>query len=244
MHKTALCPRWRETSAGPRQCPNRRHPPVSADAAGLFSKYAGLTILGVGAHPDDLELGAGGTLARLSRAGARVVMAVVSIPSHLERRRQEASRAADILGCEVRFLNARRCLRVEDLKNHELVTIIDRLVKELRPAALLSHCLANFHEDRKLVYNACVSSQRLHYFDFYCYGPTSCVPVNIAFNPHMYVDITSTIQQKMDAIKAHGTQFRERSLGTEHYLETANRTGRIIGVDYAEGLEIIRMRIT
>jgi LmbE family N-acetylglucosaminyl deacetylase len=220
------------------------YPPAATSAdRGLFSKYSGCTVLGIGAHPDDLELGAGGTLARLSRAGARVIMVVVSIPSNLERRQQEARRAADILGCEVRFLNSRRCLRVEDFKTHELVGMIDGLINELTPDALLTHCLANFHVDHKLVYNACIASQRLHYFDLFCYGPTSVLPVNINFSPQMYIDITSTIKQKMDAIKAHGTQFKERHLGTEHYLETANRAGRLIGVDYAEGLEIIRMKV-
>ncbi|MCR4296130.1 MAG: PIG-L family deacetylase, partial [Elusimicrobia bacterium] len=89
-----------------------RKAPRRADS---LSKYAGATVMAVGAHPDDLELGCGGTLARLSRAGARVVMVVVSIPSSLRSRRAEAIRAAEILGCEIRFLTPNRCSRVEDL---------------------------------------------------------------------------------------------------------------------------------
>ncbi|MFI5361799.1 MAG: PIG-L deacetylase family protein [Elusimicrobiota bacterium] len=215
-------------------------PPRSGD---ILSRYAGETVLAVGAHPDDLELGVGGTLARLSRSGARVVMAVLSIPSRLQTRRAEAARAARILGCEVRFLTPNRCSRVEDLKNHQLVGMIDGLVRELKPAAMFSHCLANLHKDHKLAHEACMASQRLRYFDIFCYSPTSCHAVNIAFHPQAYIDISDTIEAKMRAIRSHATQFDQRGLKTDHYREASNRTGRIIDVDYAEGLEIVRMRL-
>jgi LmbE family N-acetylglucosaminyl deacetylase len=209
----------------------------------IFSRYAGETVLAVGAHPDDLELGIGGTLARLSGAGARVVMAVLSIPSRLRARRGEATRAAAILGCEVRFLTPNRCSRVEDFKSHQLVGMIDGLVRELKPAAMFSHCLANLHTDHKLAYDACMASQRLRYFDIFCYSPTSCHCVNIAFHPHAYIDISDTIDAKMRAIRSHSSQFDARGLQTEHYREASNRTGRVVGVDYAEGLEVVRMKL-
>lgn len=209
----------------------------------VLSKYAGSTVLAVGAHPDDLELGCGGTLARLSRAGARVVMIVVSIPSNLRSRRLEAMKAAEILGCEVRFLTPNRCSRVEDLKTHQLVGMIDAQVKELQPAAMFTHCLANLHLDHKLAYEACMASQRLRYFDIFCYSPTSCHAVNIAFYPHAYIDISDTIEEKMRAIRVHSSQFDARGLNTERYREADSHMGRIIGVPYAEGVEIIRMKV-
>ena len=209
----------------------------------VLSKYAGSTVIAVGAHPDDLELGCGGTLARLSRAGARVVMVVVSIPSSLRSRRLEATRAAEILGCEVRFLTPNRCSRVEDLKTHQLVGMIDAQVKELEPAAMFTHCLANLHLDHKLAYEACMASQRLRYFDIFCYSPTSCHAVNIAFYPHAYIDISETIEEKMKAIRVHSSQFDSRGLNTERYREADSRMGQIIGADYAEGVEIVRMKV-
>lgn len=211
--------------------------------ADIFSKYAGRTVLAVGAHPDDLELGIGGTLARLSRAGARVVMVVVSIPSKLRARRAEARRAARILGCEVRFLTPDRCSRVEDLKTHQLVGMIDALVKELEPAAMFTHCLANLHLDHKLAYDACMASQRLRYFDLFCYSPTSCHAVNISFLPQAFIDISDTIEQKMRAIQEHSSQFDARGLKTEQYRDASSQTGRLVGVPYAEGVEVVRMKM-
>jgi LmbE family N-acetylglucosaminyl deacetylase len=212
-------------------------------APDLLSRYAGKTVLAVGAHPDDLELGVGGTLAGLSRSGARVVMAVLSVPNNLKARRAEARKAAEILGCELRLPKEDRCFRVEDMKSHELVSVIDGLVKEFSPDAMFSHCLANLHLDHKLAYEACMASQRLRYFDIFCYSPTSCHAVNIAFHPHAYIDISHTIDAKMAAIRIHSTQFDRRGLQTEHYRESSNRTGGVIGVEYAEGLEVVRMRL-
>jgi LmbE family N-acetylglucosaminyl deacetylase len=224
-------------------CERSEAPAATARRGDVFTKYLGQTVLGLGAHPDDLEVGAGGTLARLSQAGARVVMVVVSVPSDLEVRLAEARRGAAILGCESRILIPDRCTRVEDMKSHQLVSMLDGLVREFAPAALLTHCLANFHTDHKLVYEACLAAQRLAYFDMFCYSPTSCVPVNIAFHPHAYIDISETIESKIRAIEVHRSQFSKRGLDTSFYRESAHLSGRLVGVDYAEGLEIVRLKV-
>jgi len=98
-------------------------------------------------------------------------------------------------------------------------------------------------QDHKLAYEACMASQRLRYFDIFCYSPTSCHAVNIAFYPHAYIDISETIEEKMKAIRVHSSQFDSRGLNTERYREADSRMGQIIGADYAEGVEIVRMKV-
>ena len=61
-------------------------------------------VLAFGAHPDDLEVGAGGLLARLADEGAEVTLAVVSIPSNAEQRKAEAHAGADVLDAELFIL--------------------------------------------------------------------------------------------------------------------------------------------
>jgi LmbE family N-acetylglucosaminyl deacetylase len=216
--------------------------PVAAFAARpLLSSYIGTTVLAIGAHPDDLELGVGGSLARLVRAGARVVMAVVSVPSDYQVRSAEARAAAEILGCELRILMGGSCRRIDDIKHYQLVGLLDEQVRELAPAAVITHSAAEVHGDHVSVYHASVSAQRLRFFDFFTYQPTMCRPVPMPFHPRAYVDVTQTIDAKIAAINAHASQFSGRGLDTEMFREQAHLQGRMCGVPYAEGLDIGRM---
>lgn len=220
--------------------------PLSASAfqarsISLASRYGGRTVLAIGAHPDDLELAIGGMLARLSRESARVVMAVVSIPSDYATRRAEAERAAEILGCELRILMDGECKRIDDIKNYQLVGMLDALVRELQPAAVLTHSANEFHRDHVMVHNACISTQRLKPFDFFHFNPTMCRPVPVEFHPRAYVDVSDTMDTKMEAIAAHVSQFGARGLEAEMYRDLARLTGRMVGVKYAEGIDVGRM---
>lgn len=210
-------------------------------ATPLAARYGGRTVLAIGAHPDDLELAVGGTLAQLARDGARVVMAIVSIPSDYEVRRAEAVRAAAILGCEVRFLIDGQGARIDDLKPHQLVNLLDAAVLEFAPAAVLTHSAHEFHRDHVAVHNACFSTQRLRAFDFFHFNPTMCRPVPIHFHPRVYIDVSETMEQKMAAIEAHASQFGRRGLDSEMYRDLARINGRMVGVKYAEGLDVARM---
>lgn len=209
----------------------------------ISSRYAGQTVVAIGAHPDDLEIGLGGTLAKLQRDGARVVMVVASIPKDFDLRMAEARRGAEVLGCELVFLMPEGPRRLEDIKTCELVSMLDGVVRDYQPAAVFTHSSADFHNDHLLIYNACQPIQRLAYFDLFSYHPTNCRPVPVAFHPKAYVDISDTIEAKMDAIGAHASQFGGRGLDTEMYRESARMQGRMIGVPYAEGLDVGRMQL-
>lgn len=217
------------------------HVEVSPARQSIASRYAGRTVVAIGAHPDDLEIGIGGTLASMQRAGARVVMCVASIPKDYEVRREEAKRGAEILGCELKILMDDGPRRLEDIKTCDLVGLLDGVIREYEPAVVLTHSKADFHNDHLLIYNACLPTQRLAYFDFFSYHPTNCRPVPIAFHPTAYVDISETIDAKMHAITAHASQFGGRGLDTEMYREFAHVQGRMIGCTYAEGLDVQRM---
>jgi N-acetylglucosamine malate deacetylase 1 len=205
------------------------------------ARYTGRTVLALGAHPDDLELGIGGTLAALSRGGARVVMAICAVPADFATRCAEAKAAAAILGCELTLLMEGGCRRIEELKSYQLVGMLDELVGELAPSALLTHGPSDSHRDHVALYHAAVSTQRLSQFDFYSYLPTMRSPVPVPFQPRAYVDISQTMDAKIQAMAAHASQFAARGATFELYRDIARLTGRMCGVQYAEALDINRM---
>jgi LmbE family N-acetylglucosaminyl deacetylase len=211
---------------------------VAAAARSFAARYVGRTVLAVGAHPDDIELGIGGTVSLLIRSGVKVVMAIVSVPADYDTRVAEARDSAAVLGCELRILMEGGCRRIEDAKNYQLVGMLDGLVKEFSPAAILTHGPTDFHRDHVTIYHATVPTQRLAPFDLYSYVPTMTRPVPVPFEPNAFVDISSTIETKLRAIAAHKSQFYSRGLAFEFYRDIARVTGRMVGVDYAEGLAI------
>jgi N-acetylglucosamine malate deacetylase 1 len=211
---------------------------VAAAARSFAARYLGKTVLAVGAHPDDIELGIGGTVAVLTKAGVKVVMAIVSVPAEYDIRVAEAKDSAEILGCELRILMEGGCKRIEDAKNYQLVGMLDELVKAFKPAAILTHGPTDFHRDHVTIYHATVPAQRLAQFDLYSYVPTMTRPVPVPFEPNAFVDISATIDTKLRAIAAHKSQFYSRGLAFEFYRDIARVSGRMVGVDYAEGLAV------
>ena len=217
---------------------------TTAAARSFAGRYLGRTVLAIGAHPDDIELGIGGTVAVLTNAGIKVVMAIVSVPADYATRVSEAKDSSTILGCELRVLMEGGCHRIEDLKNYELVGLLDRLVKDVQPAAVLTHGPTDFHRDHVQIYHATVSAQRLLQFDLFSYLPTMCRPVPVPFQPRAYIDVSHTIDTKLRAIAAHKSQFYSRGIAFDFYRDIARVTGRMVGVDYAEGLDISKIVFT
>jgi LmbE family N-acetylglucosaminyl deacetylase len=220
---------------------------LSAQAAAgrsFAARYLGHTVLAIGAHPDDIELGIGGTLALLTGAGVKVVMGIVSAPANYETRVAEAEESAAILGCELRVLLKDGCKRIEDLKHYELVGLLDGLVRECKPAAVLTHGPTDFHRDHVMVYETTLSAQRLAQFDLYSYAPTMTRPVPVTFQPRAYIDISATIGTKLKAIAAHKSQFFSRGLTFEFYRDMARLNGRMAGVEYAEALDVGKILFT
>jgi len=198
-------------------------------------------VLAIGAHPDDLEVGAGGLLARLSAEGADVTMAIVSIPNHTEARRAEAKAGAAVLDAELFILHEERACRVEDIPMHELVRRLDHVVGDVRPDLVITHSAHDLHWDHSLVNRATVSALRRTPCDLLAFLSSPEMNAQARAIGQCFADISTSIEVKIQAISAHGSQLPKLDL--ESSRDLARAMGRISGYQYAEAYEVLRVRI-
>lgn len=176
-----------------------------------------LDVLAIGAHPDDVELGCGATLAKLARAGRRIgILHLTSGEAGTrgtpETRRREAERAGEILGAAtVDFLAlGDGALRTGAAEEDELVAVLRRR----RPELVFAPAPEDRHPDHgrahRLVRDACFYAGLVRRGAGEAHRPAALFAYlqhEALFEPSFVVDVTSTWEVKMRALDAYATQI-------------------------------------
>jgi len=220
-----------------------------------------LDILAFGAHPDDVELGCGGTIAKEVSLGKKVgivdlTRGELGTRGTAELRDQEAMAAAQILGVAVREnLHMRDGFFVND-EAHQMEII--KRIRKYRPEIVICNAIEDRHIDHgkgsKLVSDACFLSglrkiETTHEGEVQEAWRPKVVYHYIQWKniePDFVVDISDFIDQKTQSILAYASQFYSENsnepvtpIATKNFLESIHYRsqdfGRLIGVDYAEG---------
>ncbi len=225
-----------------------------------------LDILAFGAHPDDVELGCGGTIAKEVALGKNVgivdlTRGELGTRGTAATRDMESAKAAEILGVKVREnLNMRDGFFVND-EEHQLAVI--RMIRKYQPEIVLCNAVDDRHIDHgkgsKLVSDACFLSGLVKIETDYdgqkqdAWRPKSVYHYMQWKNlqPDFVVDISGFNEKRIEAILAYSSQFYdpnstepETPIATKNFLESLNYRpqdfGRLIGKDYAEGFNAER----
>jgi len=176
-------------------------------------------ILAIFAHPDDVELSVGGTLLKTKQLGYRtgaldVTRGEMGTRGTVEGREQEATDAARVLKLDVRenLGLADGHVFVDDDSRRKLV----RVLRRLKPRVVLTHQLDDPHPDHDHIARLVRESARLASMKRYDEEtgdqkiPVPMVAHNIfsrRVQPSFVVDISGFLNEKMDAIRAHSSQF-------------------------------------
>lgn len=194
------------------------------------------SVLAFGAHPDDLEAGAGGLLAKLVGAGAQVTMVVTSIPNRFSERISEAREGAAAIGAELVLLRGDGASRVEDYAMWQLVETYDAIVDRVKPDLVIAHGPEDTHWDHYLVHRAVVSALRRQRANLIGYSAGSAPAATMGT---CFADISAHIDAKLAALGKHATQFSAAKL--EAMRDRARGNGVLCGVRYAEVFTPLRV---
>lgn len=214
-------------------------------------------VLAVFAHPDDMELCVGGTLLKMKSLGYRtgaldITRGEMGTRGTVAGRAEEAKDAAEILKLDIRDN-----LGLPD--GHVFVTDDERVklvrkIRELKPKIILTHQLDDPHPDHDHIANLVRESARLSSMQNYDreFGQERIKVPIVAHNvfsqrvyPSFIVDISDFLEEKMNAIKAHKSQFHDpeskeletRLTNKDFLTELENRSryfGSLIGVAAGE----------
>lgn len=225
-----------------------------------------LDILAFGAHPDDVELGCSGTIAKEITLGKKVgiidlTRGELGTRGSVEIRNSESAKASEILGVAAREnLDMRDGFFVND-EAHQMKII--QMLRKYQPEIVLCNAIDDRHVDHgkgsKLVSDSCfLSGLRMIETSLDGENQAAWRPKVVYhyiqwknLEPDFVVDISGFMDVKMESILAYSSQFYnpntnepESPISSKNFLDSvkyrAQDLGRIVGVDYAEGFTVER----
>jgi LmbE family N-acetylglucosaminyl deacetylase len=198
------------------------------------------TVIAFGAHPDDVEVGAGGLVAKLVDAGAAVTIVVGSIPNQFATRHAEATAAANELGARLVLPPGNAETRLDDVPMHKLVARLEAELGSVTPDLVITHAAGDAHEDHAMMHRAVLAALRRSRCDILAYSTR--LPAGAAPRPATaIVDITAVIEKKLAAIARHASQFPPTFADARRTI--ARALGLSAGVEYAESYEVLRIAL-
>ncbi len=211
-------------------------------------------ILAFGAHADDVEIGMGGTIAKLASEGKKIVIcdlteAELSSNGTVSLRKQEALDAAKKLG-----VVKRETLQIPDrgvFLNQDNIQAAVEVIRKYKPLAVFAPYEHDRHPDHgnasRLIREACFSAGIKNFLpklEKHKVNKVYYYMINGFHNPDFLVDIEGYIDRKVDSLLSYKSQFVQGRSGvktplTEGYIESVKARekmmGKEAGLQYAEG---------
>jgi LmbE family N-acetylglucosaminyl deacetylase len=202
-----------------------------------------MNILAIGAHPDDLEIGCGGTLIKYADKGHKIHLLIMTrgaLGGDPEIRATEQMAAIKVMGCCE--LTWGGFTDTEIKVSNVVIERIEAVVAEIDPGFVFCHYPDDTHQDHRHLAQTVISATRYAKNVLFYEGPTSQ-----HFNPSVFVDISSTLDRKIKALEAHGSQIDRTNIEGCSILEIAHSSAIFRGIQarvkFAEAFVPLRLFI-
>ncbi|MHC4711795.1 MAG: PIG-L family deacetylase [Planctomycetota bacterium] len=204
-------------------------------------------VLAIGAHPDDVEISAGGTLVKLRELGYSLALCAATDGEPTphgsrETRLREADKVKDILGCEYEILDMPNRYLTDNVENRVKIATV---IRKYRPSVIICPCTVGFHPDHKAVSNI-VDAARFYakltkqdpagnpwphepwwtprQYYFFLGGTEEGVM------PTFIVDVTDEYEKKKEVLACYASQWQVAM----NRLSTSAHWGEMIGTVWGE----------
>ncbi len=197
------------------------------------------TVLAVGAHPDDLELACGGTLARLVDQGHEVhalIMSKGAVGGDASCRPDEAIEGASFFG-----LKSIEICDFPDtqlfLTENQIMDKIESVIGQIKPDIILTHSKNDQHQDHQCVHWAAMRASRNQH-SILCFESPS---VTADFQPDIFVDVEDYVDIKVEGVLIHKNQAGKPYMTPEVVKSITGFRGRQAKKRHAEAFEPVRL---
>ena len=199
------------------------------------------TILVFGAHPDDVEIGMGGTIKKLSENN-HVITCIASLPNQVQARKKETAEAARVLGV---YKTHHLALSPRAFGfNRQTIKTIDALIETYKPYTVFTHWVGDSHQDHIHLTQCVLAAARHNHFNVLMYE--QAIPGGIThatFRPQLFVDISAHVEDKIASILAHKTQHAKYGDGWINGVRgRAMHRGYQIKTEFAEAFEVVKIK--
>ncbi len=199
-----------------------------------------MNVLAIGAHPDDIEFGCGGTLLKLSRAGHKITLLVMTrgeCGGNPAVRYTEQLSVAKYIGAEEVVWGDQNDTKIP--VDNSVISLIDNTIKKVDADLVFFNYDQDSHQDHRALSFCAISATR------YIKGVLAFeVPSSVNFEPTFFVDIGDVIQDKLKLLSLHASQIDKMCVPhltiTENALACAGFRGFQGKVKHAEGFMPIR----
>ncbi len=202
-----------------------------------------VSILAIGAHPDDIEFGCGGSLIKYSQRGHRLFLLVMTgggSGASSETRMVEQTAARQVLGAEEIFWGGYQDTHLG--VDAEMIKKIESVIASVKPEFIFCHFPDDTHQDHRHLAQAVMSATRYIRNVLFYEGPTTQ-----NFDPQVYVDIADTLEVKLEALRAHRSQVMKTNIEDLSIIEVARSCANFRGIQgrvkYAEAFHALRLFI-
>ena len=221
-----------------------------------------MKILVIAAHPDDEVLGCGGTIARLSQdcdiytliLGEGITSRDISDEEkkeELNELKKQLNEANKILGAKKVFFEDFPDNRFDTVPLLDIIKSIEKVIQKIKPDGIFTHHCRDLNIDHQITHKAVLTAVRpigdysvkkILSFEVLSSTEWNYQNQNNVFIPNTYIDISETLNKKLEAMEWYKTEIRDyphpRSL--EGIKILAKKRGLEVGLKYAEAFNLIR----